>query len=579
LKSVVFNLNQGPGIFGTDPKYAKNVIIKNGVIGLSSHMAIFGIDTNNLHLLNIHVRDFETHGIVLDQFERFTMKNVEIGPSVNGQLTVNTRYTMARLMLPIFYSVAREYPDIEVPFYNRGSYTMNEIIDRLLDRMDLAFEYANNGLMNIDQECDLWKETNELFINKGGVSQHNTMYGLVLRPKKGGYSEYDDDDDDENNINSKIATIEDLYIHDLIVNPKQITKIGVSYDMWLRNSFNAPIDLSFAVRKVQHTQEWEHNPDYFKHGPLPDIKDAIYYGDVYTDALVAVRQLSDSWWSLGRMVFWPKFIQWTQGGKPLSTYLEQDDDGDDDDDKLDIKQICGYDRVSGISKGVIGIRIAYSQDIEMSNIEIENLINMADFGNSKCDYNGDNYSGNHASAISIYKGKNINIEQLDIENIVSFSGPSYGIFIENVDENNNKQFTLKYGKFSHIDAGVKATYDGIDMSEDVGVNKAASSCAIYCENNCDNIIEYYDIEQECINGHIECNNEYNQMLIHHECQIDAEYETPIGIINVKSNGVLFIILHKLFIDLLISIKSSLDNEVIVASKIPFSKSSAVSSNS
>ena len=533
LTNKLFNDNDGITFMGIGQKSANNVVIKNGVIGLSSHMGIFGIDTNNIHLLNLHIRDFETHGIALDKFDRFTMKNVEIGPSVNGQLTVNKRYTSARLMLPIFYSVAKEYPDIEVPFYNRGPFTMNELIDRLLDRMDLAFEYAMNGLINIDQESDLWKETNQLFINKDGVSQHNTLYGLVLRPKKGGYSEYDDDD--ENNINSKVATIEDLYIHDLIINPQQITKIGVSSDMWLRNSFNAPIDLSFAVRKGRHTEEWEHDPDYYQiNRPLPDITDAIYYGDVYTDALVAVRQLSDSWWSLGTMVFWPKFIQWTQGGKPLSTYLEEQDDDDDNDDTLDIKQICGYDRVSGISNGVIGIRITYSQHIEMNNVEIENLINMGDFGNSKCDYNGNNYVGNQASGISIYKSKNIDIEQLNIVNIVSFSGASFGINIEKYD-NNKQDFTLKYAKFTHIDAGVKAMYDGIDMSKDIGVNKAASSCAIYCENNCDNI-KYYDIEQECINGHIGCLEEYNQLLIHHECQIDVDYETPMGIIHVKANG-------------------------------------------
>ena len=86
------------------------MVIKNGEIGLTSHMGIFAIDTSNTRILNVHIRDFETHGIVMDQFTDLTMKNVEIGPSINGQLTVNTRYTVARLMLPVFYSVAKENP-------------------------------------------------------------------------------------------------------------------------------------------------------------------------------------------------------------------------------------------------------------------------------------------------------------------------------------------------------------------------------------------------------------------------------------------------------------------------------------
>ena len=242
-----------------------------------------------------------------------------------------------------------------------------------------------------------------------------------------------------------------------------------------------------------------------------------------------MRQISNSWWSLARTVIWPQIIEWTQTGKKLKEYMNINQQYQDDQ-PLEIKQICGYDMISGESKGVIGINIAYSRDIHMTNIQIDNLINMGEFGNTNCDYYGHDYQGNHAKAINIYKGKNINIEQLDISNIVSFTGPSFGIYVD-TDYNTN----INYAKFTHIDSGVLAKYNHIDMSKDNGINKAAMSCSIYCSQDCQDI-EYYDIEQECINGHIECNNEYNQMLIHHQCQIDAEYETPIGIINVKSNG-------------------------------------------
>ena len=573
LTNKLFNDNQGPSFMGIGQKSVNNVVIKNGIIGLTSHMGIFGINSHNVHLINLVVRDFETHGIALDKFEGFTIKNVEIGPSVNGQLKVNKRYTTARLMLPVFYAVANENPDTEISFYQRGSYTMQDIIDQLLKRMDLAFEYAVNGLTNIDTESDLWKETRELFINQHGVSTHTSIYGLVLRPKKGGYSEYDEYD--ENEIDSRHAIIDKLYIHDLIVNHEQVTKIGVSQDIWLRNSFNSPIDLSCAVRKVKHTEEWMHDEDYYEPGPLPHIEDAVYYGDVYTDALIAIRQLSSSCWSLGRTVIWPQIIEWAQNGNTLKEYLNPDDDK-----PLEIKQICGYDMVSGESQGVIGIKIAYSRDVRMSNVRIDNLINMGEFGNVDCDYYGRDYNGNRAAAISIYKGTNVNIAELDVSNIVSFTGPAFGVYIDkdadtddnDIDDENNDvvsmnvrghrkyragkvsvrkliendeetetetaqeyQFIFNYATFSHIDAGVKATYDHIDMSRDVGINKAAISCSLFCEGDCKDV-DHYDIEQQCINGHIGCPDEYNQMLIHHECQVDAEYTTPIGTVHVKSNG-------------------------------------------
>ena len=50
--------------------------------------------------------------------------------------------------------------------------------------------------------------------------------------------------------------------------------------MWLRNSFNAPIDLSIAINNPLMNDNTH-------------INDAIYYGDVFTDSLIALRQLPE----------------------------------------------------------------------------------------------------------------------------------------------------------------------------------------------------------------------------------------------------------------------------------------------
>ena len=81
LKSVAFPLNQGPGNFGMTPKYANNVHIKNGDIGLSSHHGIHGHFNHNVTITDVHVYGFETHGIQMSYFKDLTIENVEIGPS------------------------------------------------------------------------------------------------------------------------------------------------------------------------------------------------------------------------------------------------------------------------------------------------------------------------------------------------------------------------------------------------------------------------------------------------------------------------------------------------------------------
>ena len=81
LKSVAFPLNQGPGVFGTEPLYPSNVVVKNGEIGLSSHHGIHGHYNSDVTIEDVHIYDFETHGVEMSYFQNLKMKNVEIGPS------------------------------------------------------------------------------------------------------------------------------------------------------------------------------------------------------------------------------------------------------------------------------------------------------------------------------------------------------------------------------------------------------------------------------------------------------------------------------------------------------------------
>ncbi len=117
------------------------------------------------------------------------------------------------------------------------------------------------------------------------------MYGLLLK------------NSNESDMYSNVI-IENLYIHDLIINPKQVIKISISNDLWLRNSFNIPIDLNIAINNSNNNNN--------------NILNAIYYGDVYTNALIALKQLTNSWWLLGKLIIWDEFIQWSQSDyKPL----------------------------------------------------------------------------------------------------------------------------------------------------------------------------------------------------------------------------------------------------------------------
>ena len=66
LSSSQFLPGQGPGFFGEDPKFINNVVIRDGILGLSSHFGIHGNYATNIGIYNIHVQNFGTNGMQLN---------------------------------------------------------------------------------------------------------------------------------------------------------------------------------------------------------------------------------------------------------------------------------------------------------------------------------------------------------------------------------------------------------------------------------------------------------------------------------------------------------------------------------
>ena len=84
LASKAFLDGQGPTWTGTGITFTKNTIVKNGIIGLSSHIGIHGSNITDVTLQDLTIKNFETHGIGINEHNGLTIQNVEVGPSVNG---------------------------------------------------------------------------------------------------------------------------------------------------------------------------------------------------------------------------------------------------------------------------------------------------------------------------------------------------------------------------------------------------------------------------------------------------------------------------------------------------------------
>jgi hypothetical protein len=97
---------KGPSPLGADPKFVNNIVIKNGVLGLTSHHCIHGTSPKhsamtNIIIENIACKEFTTHGIQLNGFNGLKINNVEVGPTTDKHL-LTSDYSNMRTLLPRF---------------------------------------------------------------------------------------------------------------------------------------------------------------------------------------------------------------------------------------------------------------------------------------------------------------------------------------------------------------------------------------------------------------------------------------------------------------------------------------------
>eukprot|EP01084_Bolivina_argentea_P081830 148160_1 len=157
LGSQPFLPMHGPGNFGVNPVWAENVIIKNGILRLSSHHGIHGNNNNEIQILNINSYNFDVAGIQCNSCENLLISNCIIGPQNNG-IPLLGRYTHSRALLPRLKQLIDDgYGNKQVTFYNRNTQTISDIINRLINQMDMIYNYINNpDNFDIDDDNIEW---------------------------------------------------------------------------------------------------------------------------------------------------------------------------------------------------------------------------------------------------------------------------------------------------------------------------------------------------------------------------------------------------------------------------------------
>ena len=106
--------------------------------------------------------------------------------------------------------------------------------------------------------------------------------------------------------------------------------------------------------------------------------------------------------------------------------------------------ICGGDSMAHVMKGNIGVFLSGTQDLEMYNVIVKNIINRGKLGEvDKCPPNTPVYDGNRTRGIAVIVNKNLYIKGLQVDMVKSETADAIGIdFIGSTDKVTIENFNI-----------------------------------------------------------------------------------------------------------------------------------------
>ena len=221
---------------------------------------------------------------------------------------------------------------------------------------------------------------------------------------------------------SNNAVIENVSIHGLRHSMTEYVRMSVpdTGNLYM-NPLHAPFDATHILESVS------------------DFSAPRYKGNVLTDAVLAMEKLAFNNWDLlqASLIIDNRMLDWAFG---------QNDNG-----MNNVAIGCNTDVMIHSGKGINGLRIDGVENVEISNIEIYDIIEHTPMGRMECghyaEYKGGDctgacgghfrqtkpmqigFSGNMLQGININAAKDIKMKDINIYNLESKNGAVYGVSI------------------------------------------------------------------------------------------------------------------------------------------------------
>mmetsp|Transcript_8184 Transcript_8184/g.34380 ORF Transcript_8184/g.34380 Transcript_8184/m.34380 type:complete len:676 (+) Transcript_8184:38-2065(+) len=415
---------EGPHNFGSSIKPATNVVVKNGVLGNSSHHGIHGNGAINVTITNLVIEKFEVAAIALNGVQ---------GASLTDLTIRDTRRTVATLGT---WSSARFIRRFLEYLVDTGSsttlrvqgveYTATEIRDSLATAMNNVFDDVitkGRGFIDPEEHPDEYT----VFHNAAGMLDGGTAYGLLLNQLGVAILGFPWDEDISQP--AERVLIENVTIENLAFSPNEMVVLSNGEGEIVID----PVGAAFQLRR----------PSPLDGSPVTmtsfDDNVAEYKGSVIANAQALVGKaikngdFDNAPMDASMSIFPQELLDWieatpgTEAAK-LAPVVEL------------YPWVCNGDAMFHVNKGYVGMKMDASEQTTIRNVHIRGMQNLNPvLGSDVCDYTSTTFShpdatmpgfqANVVRGFSIAGSFDLVIDNATVEDLTSTSGSVFGFDI------------------------------------------------------------------------------------------------------------------------------------------------------
>jgi len=373
MASAPFIPNQGPGDFSNTSNFVagEKVLIKNGVLALSSHHGIHGNKMKDIILQNLSTKEFEVAGIALNGAINSILDGITID-STSLDIRVLSTYSQSRFIRSFLKTVKTKYPSTSL----KGN-----SIDTILAELNTGLEEAKTAVMAGNTPTNMFGNNNFADGYDGNV------YGLVLNVNGVVINGFI-----ETRPSSAIGN-QDIYLQDIII----------------KNIISRPVEIIALNATPTAGGAYAGSRQA---GPVGDVleienitdADKTYKQNILANAQLIIAKNNDP--KLGTTNIEMHIVNWAENNTDLSDVMAAND----------YYFVRGGDSMGHTMKGNIGLFISAGENIKVNRCTIDTVT-------SKGSAVGPNasgvYQGGDARGVIVTGSKNIDLDSSVIKNIVT----------------------------------------------------------------------------------------------------------------------------------------------------------------